>query len=92
MMPDDGLPRRSHVRFGAFALAAVTEALWSSQADTAEATDEVAARYAAFRCLLNDRGVAAAPYLNDEARTAPDGPRRAHDSPGRPRTPPAPRC
>ena len=48
-------------------LAAVAERLWSPRAlnDTADARD----RIRAFRCLLNRRGVAAAPPSNPTART-----------------------
>ena len=53
-------------------LAAVAERLWSPRAlnDTADAHD----RIRSFRCLLNRRGVAAAPVDNPMARTAPPGP------------------
>ena len=53
-------------------LAAVAERLWSPRAlnDTADARD----RIRAFRCLLNRRGVAAAPPSNPTARSAPTGP------------------
>jgi len=53
-------------------LAAIGERLWSPK----NITDILAAepRYAAFRCLLNRRGVAAAPYNNEYARSAPPHP------------------
>lgn len=53
-------------------MGAIAERLWSPRAynDTAAA----APRYGAFRCLLNRRGVAAAPAKNSEARTSPPGP------------------
>ena len=53
-------------------LAAVAERLWSPRAlnDTADAHD----RIREFRCLLNRRGVAAAPVDNPMARAAPTGP------------------
>jgi len=54
-------------------LAAIAERLWSKAADSA---DPVAAhpRIEAFRCLLNRRGVHAAPVNNANARSAPPGP------------------
>jgi hexosaminidase len=53
-------------------LAAVAERLWSPR----NATDAVSAlpRIEAFRCLLNKRGVWAAPVGNAAARSAPHGP------------------
>jgi hexosaminidase len=53
-------------------LAAVAERLWSPRTTT----DPVAAlpRIEAFRCLLNRRGVLAAPVNNQAARSAPQGP------------------
>jgi hexosaminidase len=53
-------------------LAAVAERLWSPRHvnDTADAHD----RIRSFRCLLNRRGVAAAPVDNPLARSAPTGP------------------
>jgi len=53
-------------------LGAIAERLWSPKEirDTNAATS----RYASFRCLLNRRGVAAAPYNNPIARSAPPGP------------------
>ena len=58
-------------------LAAVAERLWSPRAlnDTADARD----RIRAFRCLLNRRGVAAAPPSNEVARSAPKGPGGCYD-------------
>ena len=53
--------------------AAIAERLWSPKDLTASA-DDAEDRYAAFRCLLNRRGIAAAPYSNDIAREAPNGP------------------
>jgi hexosaminidase len=52
--------------------AAVAERLWSPRMYN----DTVAAlpRMLAFRCLLNTRGIAAAPVENDVARAAPPGP------------------
>jgi hexosaminidase len=54
-------------------MAAIAERLWSPKAVT---TDPVAAlpRIEAFRCLLNRRGVDAAPVGNANARSAPSGP------------------
>ena len=51
---------------------AVGERLWSARG----VNDSEAAlpRYIAFRCLLNRRGFAAAPALNEVARAAPHGP------------------
>ncbi len=53
-------------------LAAIGERLWSSRS----MTDAKAAlpRIEQFRCLLNRRGVAAAPVNNPNARTSPPGP------------------
>jgi hexosaminidase len=53
-------------------LAAIAERLWSPRSvnDTAMAEP----RYDAFRCLLNRRGVQAAPARNVDARAAPPGP------------------
>ena len=53
-------------------LAAIAERLWSP----ADTTDTAAAlpRILAFRCLLNGRGIAAAPAVNLIAREAPSGP------------------
>eukprot|EP01116_Phalansterium_solitarium_P023195 TRINITY_DN7_c0_g1_i1.p1 TRINITY_DN7_c0_g1~~TRINITY_DN7_c0_g1_i1.p1 ORF type:complete len:669 (+),score=276.66 TRINITY_DN7_c0_g1_i1:39-2009(+) len=53
-------------------LAAIGERLWSPQNITD--TNAAAPRYAAFRCLLNRRGVAAAPAFNTQARQSPPGP------------------
>ena len=52
--------------------AAVAEKLWSAW----EVDDVLAAepRYAWFRCLLNTRGVGAAPHSNQASRSAPPGP------------------
>ena len=54
-------------------LAAIAERLWSPRA-TAVLNDETEGRLIAFRCLLNERGIAAAPVLNDVARSAPPNP------------------
>jgi len=54
-------------------LAAIAERLWSPKA----MTGDIAAahpRIEAFRCLLNRRGVRAAPVNNANARSAPPGP------------------
>lgn len=53
-------------------LAAIGERLWSPQEYTD--VDAAAPRLAAFRCLLNRRGVPAAPVNNAVARTSPGGP------------------
>ena len=51
-------------------LAAIGERLWSSLDDV----DAARPRLEAFRCLLLERGVGAAPLNNSMARTAPVGP------------------
>ena len=53
-------------------LGAIAERLWSPRNLTS--TDEARARFYAFRCLMNRRGVAAAPAGNSQAREAPPGP------------------
>ena len=57
--------------------AAVGERLWSPQSVTNVTSAK--ARIAYFRCLLNQRGIAAAPYNNTEAREAPPGPGSCYD-------------
>ncbi|ESW14701.1 hypothetical protein PHAVU_007G010100 [Phaseolus vulgaris] len=55
--------------------AAAAERLWSPRdSSTAHATEIAMRRLQYFRCLLNRRGVAAAPVTNYEARAAPDSP------------------
>jgi hexosaminidase len=54
-------------------LGAIGEKLWSPRAATAQ-PDAAHARMRAFRCLLNRRGIAAAPVDNADARSAPPGP------------------
>jgi len=54
-------------------LAAIAEKLWSARADTTN-TSAALGRIESFRCLLNERGIAAAPVTNVNARSAPDGP------------------
>jgi hexosaminidase len=60
--------------------AAVSEVLWTSKdviyPNGATSPDfvSVEARLQTFRCLLNQRGIAAAPVLNDNARAAPPSP------------------
>ncbi len=51
-------------------LAAIGERLWSNVDDV----DAARPRLEAFRCLLLERGVGAAPVNNTLARTAPVGP------------------
>ena len=53
-------------------LGAIAERLWSARSlnDPTDARD----RIRSFRCLLNRRGVAAAPAGNKNARSAPPGP------------------
>ena len=54
-------------------LGAIAEKLWSARDATASA-DDAHERMQSFRCLLNERGIAAAPVNNDVARAAPPGP------------------
>lgn len=54
-------------------LGAIAERLWSPREATTSA-DAAHARMLAFRCLLNRRGIAAAPVDNAGARTGPPGP------------------
>jgi hexosaminidase len=54
-------------------LGAIAERLWSPRDKVVDA-DAAHARMFAFRCLLNRRGIAAAPVDNLDARTAPPGP------------------
>ncbi|KAH3745562.1 beta-hexosaminidase 1 [Pelomyxa schiedti] len=51
--------------------AAIAERLWAPRGTQSAAAS---ARYTAFRCLLNTRGVAAAPSSNNAARTCPPWP------------------
>jgi len=55
-------------------LASIGEKLWSPRASTAAATSRTTERIEHFRCLLNERGIAAAPVNNKVARSAPAGP------------------
>ena len=57
-------------------LAAIAERLWSPRAATSGKGAVAAAlpRLEDFRCLLEERGVAAAPVTNANARSAPTGP------------------
>lgn len=63
-------------------LASIAEKLWSARADTdstqatGTATEQ---RLGAFRCLLLERGVAAAPVKNANARQAPSEPGSCFD-------------
>ena len=54
--------------------AAAAERQWSYDVVTTSAAPDVAGRLQAFRCLLLERGVAAAPVTNPTARQAPAGP------------------
>jgi len=54
-------------------LAAIGEKLWSGRQQTQD-TEAALPRIRAFRCLLLERGVAAAPVDNSRAREAPPGP------------------
>eukprot|EP01043_Picozoa_sp_COSAG02_P059722 COSAG02_NODE_7663_length_2907_cov_2.648860_2_plen_110_part_00 len=58
-------------------LGAIGERLWSAR--TVNDTTSAEPRYAAFRCLLNRRAVAAAPHKNPKARSAPPGPGGCYD-------------
>jgi hexosaminidase len=53
-------------------LAAIAERLWSPRSVTSTASAHPRIQY--FRCLLNERGVRAAPVNNANARSAPPGP------------------
>mmetsp|Transcript_25049 Transcript_25049/g.40412 ORF Transcript_25049/g.40412 Transcript_25049/m.40412 type:complete len:525 (+) Transcript_25049:27-1601(+) len=53
-------------------LAAISERLWSPR--TVNNTDAAQPRITAFRCLLNARGIPAAPVTNDVAREGPQEP------------------
>lgn len=53
-------------------MGAIAERLWSPRELTS--ADAATERYKAFRCLLNRRGIAAAPALNSGARKSPPGP------------------
>ena len=60
-------------------LAAIAEKLWSGREATAPiggnmVPEATMARFKDFRCLLLDRGVAAAPGAQPFARGAPEGP------------------
>jgi hexosaminidase len=57
-------------------LAAIAERLWSPRAATSgkSAVDRARPRIETFRCRLLERGVAAAPVNNKNARSAPAGP------------------
>lgn len=52
---------------------AVAERLWSP-ANMTTNTDAATPRLQAFRCLLNRRGIGAAPVNNPTGRAAPHGP------------------
>ena len=53
-------------------MGAIAERLWSARTVTNTVTALPRLEY--FRCLLNRRGIAAAPVTNDGAREAPAGP------------------
>lgn len=53
-------------------LGSIAERLWSPRKYTS--TSDALNRIEAFRCLLNRRGVHAAPVTNANARSAPGGP------------------
>ena len=55
-------------------LGAIAERLWSPRAALAQRDDAAHERLQDFRCLLNRRGVGAAPVDSFEARSAPTGP------------------
>lgn len=62
-------------------LAAIGERLWSPASSTEGGIidddlihPDTEARLLSFRCLLNSRGIAAAPVMNQRARQAPSGP------------------
>ena len=52
-------------------LASVAERLWSAR--NTNSTQSALPRIQSFRCLLNKRGLAAAPVTNSDARSAPHG-------------------
>jgi hexosaminidase len=54
--------------------AAAAERQWSYDVVTTSDAPYVLDRLQAFRCLLLERGIAAAPVTNAEARAAPAGP------------------
>ncbi|XP_006857676.2 beta-hexosaminidase 1 [Amborella trichopoda] len=54
--------------------AAASERLWSPRDATSTGLDTVLQRLEYFRCLLNQRGIAAAPVANEYARRPPIGP------------------
>ena len=55
-------------------LGAIAEKLWSPKAATVPTSGDMLERLADFRCLLNARGIRAAPVYNADARAAPPGP------------------
>ena len=54
--------------------AAAAERQWSYDVVTTSDAPYVLDRFLAFRCLLLERGIAAAPVTNAQARAAPAGP------------------
>ena len=59
-------------------LGAIAERLWSPR-DSILSADAAHERMRGFRCLLNRRGIAAAPVDNLGARSAPPGPGGCYD-------------
>mmetsp|Transcript_71233 Transcript_71233/g.148955 ORF Transcript_71233/g.148955 Transcript_71233/m.148955 type:complete len:563 (-) Transcript_71233:343-2031(-) len=62
-------------------LAAIAERLWSPR-NTTQDLSAAAERLRSFRCLLLERGIAAAPIDNKNAREAPSGPASCYSQPG----------
>eukprot|EP01062_Namystynia_karyoxenos_P048312 TRINITY_DN3672_c0_g1_i7.p2 TRINITY_DN3672_c0_g1~~TRINITY_DN3672_c0_g1_i7.p2 ORF type:complete len:629 (+),score=239.74 TRINITY_DN3672_c0_g1_i7:76-1887(+) len=61
-------------------LGAIAEKLWSPRAATADASkNDALSRIERFRCILNRRGVRAAPVNNGQAREGPPGPGSCFD-------------
>ena len=58
-------------------MAAIAERLWSPR--TVTDTTAAAPRISYFRCLLNHRGIGAAPTKNSRARESPPGPGSCYD-------------
>ena len=58
-------------------MAAIAERLWSPR--TVTNTTAAAPRISYFRCLMNHRGIGAAPTKNSRARESPPGPGSCYD-------------